>query len=87
MVDGMEMPPIPVWCERQDSEKEADEIVGPSRSEKRAVSAVMEDNEKPSVQSCGYHGKGESDPVGDIQAEAHQAPDSYVGNEAVHDLP
>src|SRR6185503_11875035 len=87
MMDRMVMLPAIVGCKVQKGGDPADEIIRLLRFEERAVSTIMENDKGPHQESCGWERQRKRDPIGDLNAPDHQAPQNEIGYQCICYLP
>src|ERR1051326_556422 len=87
MVQGMFPAPMVIGCETQDAANEAQNIIRFLRLEKRAMSAVVENNKHAHQKPPRQKGQCSRKPIRNPQTDVHQIPERRVRNQSVDELP
>ena len=87
MMDRMVMFPAIVGCKVQKGGDPAKEIIGLLRLEERAVPAIVEDDKGPHQETRRQDRQPQRDPIGDLNAPDHQAPQNEIGDQRICHLP
>ena len=87
VVNGMLPAPLVIGGEREQAGDETHHIIGQFRFEKRAMSAVMEDDENPDKKQTRNDREEKGEQVGIGQRVVHQKPQEQERPDGVHQLP
>ncbi len=87
MVKGVLPSPLMERREHQDTGDESQDGRRPPGFEKRAVAAVMENDERAHQESARHHHQRHGQPAGHRQTPVNQIPENRIGNEGVDYLP
>src|ERR1700679_4265064 len=78
--------PIGIGCQREDTAQSADGIIRPSRSEERAVPAIVLDNEDTHQKRACWYGQQQRHDVGQLQRPVHERAGRYKQSDGVEKL-
>src|SRR5688500_12296728 len=79
--------PVIVGTERENARDETDDVVDATRCEKRAVAAVVKDDEYTYEKATGKHRKRDREPQRYGGDQIHQIPEQRVRDERIDELP
>jgi hypothetical protein len=85
-MDGVRPSPVAIGGEGQDSQQEAEHVIGGSGLKKRAVPTVMLDDEKSNQEPGGRNCEEQGHPIRVFEASQHEKPQDEEGNGAVEQL-
>ena len=80
-------PPELVRREGQDARDESHDLIRGARRQERTMPAVVEDDERADEERRRQHRDAEGQPVGHLQGEEHEDPESQTRDERVDELP